>query len=134
MENENLFEKIAELKERFGHFFQHRKKISALENYSSVVKFHHKNYLALIKACMNEGFLGEEESMFLEYILKRYEMNYLDWMHRTKWVRDRMGIKKPKPKVVPEQMLIDFEKAHKSVAFPVALIAKQNSPQIAARL
>ena len=133
MQNENLFEKITELKIKFAHFLQQRKKINALENYSSAVKFYHKNYLKLIKVCMDEGFLGEEEALFLEFIVKRYEINYLDWCHRTKWVKDRLRVKKAKSKMVPIQMLIDFEKKHQSVEVPFSLIASQKVHQVSAR-
>jgi len=139
MEIDNLFEKIAELKVKFQHFYQHRKKITALDNHSSVVKFYHKSYLSLIKVCMNEGFLGGEESQFLEFLLKKYEVSYLDWAHRTNWLKKQMNIKKKAvkraPKVSPVQIMMDFEKKHQAqVAIPVALLAFKSMPQISPRV
>lgn len=133
MENESLFDNLSGLKEKFQHFYQHRKKITALENYSSTVKFHHKSYLALIKECMKEGFLGEEEMMFLEFMLKRYELNYLDWAHRTKWLKDILEQTRPKSKPKAVQMLIDFEKTRTPVYIPHELIARAQSNQVAQR-
>jgi hypothetical protein len=39
---------------------------------------------------MNDGFLGEKESDFLTYMLEKYEINFLDWFHRTKWLKSEM--------------------------------------------
>lgn len=139
MEIDNLFEKIAELKVKFQHFYQHRKKITALDNHSSVVKFHHKSYLSLIKICMNEGFLGGEESQFLEFLLKKYEVSYLDWSHKTNWLKKQMNIKKrPSKKVMKHkaaQIMMDFEKLQKTpVAIPVAIMAFKSMPKISQRV
>lgn len=90
MNNATLFDRIEELKEKFCNFFQHRKKLKALENYSTVVPFHHKKYLYLIKNCMDDGFLEQKEAEFLDYMLTKYEVNYLDWSHRTKWLKGEM--------------------------------------------
>jgi hypothetical protein len=86
----NLFDRVSDLKEKFKKFFTHKKKIKALENYSECVPFEHKDYLTLIKRCMNDGFLGEKESDFLTYMLEKYEINFLDWFHRTKWLKSEM--------------------------------------------
>lgn len=85
--SENLFDKITVLKEKFKDFFTHKKKFQALENYSSAVPFEHKDYLLLIKRCMADGFLGEKEADFLCYMLDKYQVNHLDWSHKTKWLK-----------------------------------------------
>lgn len=85
-----LFEKVSELKEKFKSLFQHKKKIAALENYSLAAPFTHRNQLTLIKNCMNDGFLDDEEARFLEHMLKKYELNYLDWSHKTKWLKNQI--------------------------------------------
>lgn len=86
-----LFDKVSELSEKFKNFFQHKKKLQALDNYSEVVPFQHKGYLTLIKRCMGDGFLGEKEAEFLCYMLDKYELNYLDWSHKTKWLKGEMN-------------------------------------------
>src|SRR5215467_7948809 len=74
-----LFQTIADFTEQFKRFFQQRKKVAALQNLSEVSEFEHKHYLSLIKACMQDGFLGEKEADFLDHMLTTYEINYLDW-------------------------------------------------------
>jgi hypothetical protein len=85
----NFFDKIGELKEKFKRFFYHKKKLQALENISSVIPFQHKDYLILIKRCMDGGFLGEHEADFLSYMIDKYfsEQNFLDWTHKTRWLK-----------------------------------------------
>lgn len=90
METDNLFNKVADLQTKFADFFQHRKKLKSLENYSFSASFVHKNYLSLVKNCLNDGFLEEVESKFLDHMLKKYELNYLDWSHKTKWLKSQM--------------------------------------------
>jgi hypothetical protein len=87
-----LFNKISDLKDKFYKFVGHTKKVRALENLSSVSHFNHKGYLALIKNCMNDGFLGEKESEFLGYMVSKYfsDKNFLDWSHKTPWLKEEM--------------------------------------------
>lgn len=134
MKKEFLFDKISDLKEKFQSFFQHRKKITALENFSIDAKFAHKNYLSLVKECMAEGFLGEEESSFLDHILGRYEVNYLDWAHKTKWLKAQIKEKEQKAqKPRPIQEFFNFDRQQTQVRVPVeVLIAK--TAQVAKRI
>ncbi len=132
MKKENLFEKISELKTRFGHFFQHRKKITALENYSTAEKFPHKNYLTLVKSCMTEGFLGDQESQFLDYMLTKYEVNYLDWAHKTKWLKREIDSRRVfKPSAM--QMFFDLGRKETPINVPVEILAGKSS-QIGKRI
>ena len=129
MEKPNIFDRIPELKEKFQAFFQHRKKIAALENYSSSVKFHHKSYLLLVKECLKDGFLGDEEAAFLDHMLGRYEINYLDWAHKTKWLKEQIKEKgiAVSHRYRPYQILFDFDKPKDlPVNVPVELIAIQS--------
>jgi hypothetical protein len=87
----SLFNKLSELKEGFKRLFVSRKKIKALENYSHAVPFRHKDFLSLIKHCMQNGFLGDKEVEFLDYMVEQYEINFLDWCQRTKWVKAETG-------------------------------------------
>lgn len=86
-----LFDKISELREKFKSFFINKKKLKALENYSSVSPFKYKNSLNLVKKCMEDGFLNEKGAEFLNSILDEYEVNFLDWAYRTKWLKGKMS-------------------------------------------
>jgi hypothetical protein len=85
-----IFENIEFLKEKFSSLFQMQKKVKALERYSDVGDFYHRDYLGLIKNCMETDFLGDEENRFLDHMLKKYEINYLDWCHKTRWLKNEM--------------------------------------------
>ena len=111
MLSDTLFDKIGELKEKFKCLFVHKTKLKALENYSSAVAFPHKDYLVLIKRCMGNGFLGDKEAEFLSYILERYEINFLDWSHKTKWLKGEISrIKEEDQKKQIEEQLNLFDK------------------------
>lgn len=120
-----LFDKVSELKARFSSFFQHRKKIKALENYSEVGYFQHRNYLTLIKHCMNESFLEEQESLFLDHMLTKYELNYLDWAHRTKWLKGQMAEVYARTRRDDPQMYIDFNKTASTPHIPFELMVEK---------
>lgn len=85
-----LFSKILELKDRFKRLFVQKKKLKALNNYAECGSFRHDNYLVLVKRCMDEGFLEQEEAGFLDHMLKKYELKFLDWSHKTKWLKGEM--------------------------------------------
>ena len=129
----NLFSKVVELKEKFAHFFKHRKKILALENYSQVVSFHHTHYLFLIKRCMKDGFLGSQETDFLNHMVEKYFVDYhfLDWTHKTPWLKQEMKhLRREKVKKQPQQLdLLDLEKLRKPnvPAVPVEMINKSKA-------
>jgi hypothetical protein len=115
-----LFDRIDDVKQKLKNFFFHRKKIRALENYSSCNDFHHKNYLTLIKRCMADGFLSEKEADFLSYMLQKYEVNFLDWSHRTKWLKSKMrDLASHYESKQPVQMTIfDFDKLNQKIRVP----------------
>lgn len=126
MQTDYLLDKVGELKEKFKSFFQHRKKIAALENFSVTDRFSHRNYLMLVKTCMNEGFLGHQESDFLDYMLNRYELNYLDWSHKTKWLKSEMRSRQS-TKPVPAQRYFSFERKESPVHVPLEILATINT-------
>ena len=115
MLSENLFCKVVEFKERITQFFCQKKKIKALENYSEVAHFEHKDYLILIKKCMRDDFLGDIEANFLSYMTNKYfsEQSHLDWTHKTKQLKKEMRrLARLNGKHVPEQMMLfDFDKS-----------------------
>lgn len=90
MNTSYIFDRLLELKDKFKRFFVQRKKLQSLKNFSEATDFEHKPYLKLIDKCMQDGFLGEKEDDFLGYLLDRYEINFLDWAHRTKWLKGEM--------------------------------------------
>lgn len=131
MENDNLFEKISELQSRFADFFQHRKKVKSLENYSFSASFVHKNYLFLVKNCLNDGFLDEIESKFLDHMLKKYELNYLDWSHKTKWLKSQMRLcgRSERRGSRPVQTFFDFGTPEQMAARPFPLAHRPHRRQ-----
>jgi hypothetical protein len=87
----SIFDKALELKEKFRKFFSSKKKLKALMNYDAVVPMKHKTYLNLIKRCSDDGFLGEKEADFLSYMIDLYNIDYLDWSHKTKWLKGEIA-------------------------------------------
>lgn len=120
MQKENLLDHLIELKDRFKSFFQHKKKVTALENFSDTDGFGHRPYLDLVKHCMHQGFLGEKESDFLDHMLSRYEINYLDWSHRTKWLKGEIA--KNRKAAEPIQTYFQFTRQSTPVHVPVQIL------------
>ena len=125
-----LFDQIPNLKEKFKNFFNHKKKMHALDNYSSCTDFQHRDYVLLIKKCMADGFLGEREADFLCYMLEKYALNYLDWAHKTKWLKGEMSkmaanCQKQEPKQIEQLPLFELPRA-KSASVHFEMFAKQH--------
>lgn len=123
-----------EFKQRFSRFVQHKKKVKALENLSVVANFRHTKYLSLLKDCLEDGFLEDKEEEFLEWMLKKYEINYLEWSHKTKWLKEKMDkIARQNHKVeAPQQvqLCLEFGKSQaaqsgKTAHVPYHLLAQQ---------
>lgn len=136
MKNNNIFEEVSKLKENLTDCFQHKKQIRALENFSVAAEFKHLNYLPLIKKCIQAGFLDKEEKMFLSHLLKKYEINYLDWSHRTKWLKKEMEARSSQnTKSKPAQLYMDFFKGTENVnneakkAFEIYLFSESQKQQ-----
>lgn len=90
MDYEALFTDLKQLDDNFFCYFQHKKKVKALENYSSVAPFSHKSFLNLVKGCLKGSFLDPQESAFLDHLLTKYHLRYLDWFHKTEWLKREM--------------------------------------------
>jgi len=134
--SDNLFDKIGVLKEKFKDFFTHKKKFQALENYSTAVPFQHKDYLFLIKKCMADGFLGEKEAEFLCYMIEKYQVNFLDWSHKTKWLKgeiERLSSHYNPPQQKPT---FDYQNLSPKMdsAVPFELLAQHQKQQMARRM
>ncbi len=130
MITDNLFNQVAELTEKFKHFLRHNKKLKALENFSQVIPFYHKDYLLLIKRCLKTGFLDEQEAVFLNHMVDKYFVQYhfLDWTHRTPWLKQEMRqLQAEKIRKRPLQLDLLSLKKPNVPALPVALIDKSKA-------
>jgi len=129
--NKYIFDRVTELKDKFKLFFTHKAKIKALDHYSQLGDFEHKDYLSLLKKCMNFGFLGDKESDFLGHLIDKYfqDKNYIDWTIKTRWLHkemSRLSKEKIKPKFVPEQFYFDFAKPRsQQFDIPVELLGQK---------
>lgn len=119
MTNETLFDRVVELKERFKNFWNQKKKIKALENYASVAPFHHNKRLLLVKQCMDEGFLDEDDAWYLGKMVDKYfnSENYLDWTHRTRWLKKKMRnmVSENAYQPLQQMTIFDLDKPRQSV-------------------
>jgi len=121
----SIFDKVSELKDSFKKVFQHKKKIKALENYSSSAKFSHADFLPLLKKCMEYGFVGQEESAFLEFLLNKYQVKYLDWCHKTQWLKQKMEEmqKESRPEKCVQLTLFDKQREHATPEIPLEVLS-----------
>jgi len=128
METGYLWDKIVHLKNQFKSFFQHKKKIAALENFSQAAPFPHKKYLGLIKLCMNDGFLGDKEADFLDHMIDSCRINYLDWAHKTPWLKREIQ-ERSERNPFEEPLMFDFEKqTDLPTGVPLHLVGAAVSP------
>lgn len=128
----NIFDKVIELKEKFKSYYQHRKKLRALKNYSQVAPFMDQKKLVLIEGCLNEGFLTDAGTTFLGELLDNYKVNYLDWSYKTRWLKKTMremgkGVNRAAPG--PIQTTIFDYKMGKLPEVPVEILANQPAAQ-----
>lgn len=128
----NIFDKVIELKEKFKSYYQHRKKLRALKNYSQVAPFMDQKKLTLIEGCLNEGFLIPSGAKFLDEILDGYKVNYLDWTYKTRWLKTTMremgkGVNNPNPRPV-QMSIFDYTKG-KLPDVPVEILGNQPAAQ-----
>ena len=87
MAERTIFKKMFYLKDKVRNADVNDKKIKALANYSQAAQFDHNDFLLLIKKCVGIGFLNHEEGQFLTYMLNKYELNFLEWCYKNKWLR-----------------------------------------------
>lgn len=135
MKNQSIFDQISTLKEKFKGFFQQRKQITALENHALVRRFTdvETEVLSTIKTCMKGSFLQEEDAEWMNRKLDRLQINYLDWAHRTKWLKGQLQEGKAPTKPVILQGVFDFTPKPSPIHIPVELLAVSKS-QISARI
>lgn len=69
-----------------------RKKIYALINFSETLD-NFTDWLAVeyITRWLNKEFLDKEGERFLDYLLTKYGLNYLDWCYKSPWVKRQIA-------------------------------------------
>lgn len=136
MNGEQIFEHMAELKIKFKDFFQQRKQMTALENHSIVKAFNEaeREVFGTIRYCMKGAFLEDEDAEWIAKKLKKLEINYLDWAHRTKWLKEQLNQAQSakKPKIIQTTMF-DYLPKHPTMQVPVQVMAKQIKPKYTVR-
>lgn len=126
MEKSPFGMEIEEIKEKFSKFYQHRKQINALQNYNLVKSMSRQEnkLFRCVKECIQIGFLDGADESYLSHLLEKMEINYLDWSHKTKWVKSQISKKSEKiHKVIPVQTYFDFAR-EPTVQIPLSIVAK----------
>jgi len=125
-----------DLKDKFKAFFIAKKKLTALTNFSEAVPNSHRSYLTLLKKCANDSCLGEKEADFLTYMIDLYEINYLDWSHKTNWLKAEIKARKAEARQARraqlEMPMFDFDKK-REIKVPENFVPMQPSFQQVAR-
>lgn len=125
MSKNYLFDKVQELKEKFNDLFKQKKKLKALEHYATTGSFKHAKYLPLVRQCMQGGFLEKPEADFLDHMLNKYELNYLEWSHKTKWLKGEIRKLADENTLSHQQMnfpFLDLDKKRDTYNVPVELL------------
>lgn len=136
MKMPDIFNKLGEFKEKFKNFFQQKKQVMALENYDYVkaMNVEEKQILTTIKFCMKGSFPKEEDQTWIDSKLNRLQINYLDYAHKTKWVKSQFN-RRPEPKlqkVSPLQTTFDF--SNPGMSIPIELLAQRQAAAFKARV
>jgi len=132
MQKEDLFEKVTLLKDKFKNFFQHRKKVAALENYAQAEPVSYKEELKLIKVVLKNRFLSQKGAEFIEELLDEHQVNHLDWAHRTKWLKKEISERRRKTKEV-QSTFFDLEAEDLPLNVPLEVMiptANQYQPRV----
>lgn len=135
MSNLQTFHNLGQLQHKFNEFFKHRAKLRALMNYDEAVDYKNHRWITLIQECMKDGFLQDKESEFLDHILSKCEINFLDWNCRTKWVKRqikkiRLQNTNPTPKNLD---LFSWKNPAHEVYVPLNLLNQERSNRMEAR-
>lgn len=129
MHRENLFERTDVLKPLFSSFFQHKKKVRALENFAEAEVVTYTNELSLIKSCLENRFLSKKGSDFLEELLEENRVNYLDWSHRTRWLKSQIQARKRERAELPKIQQAFFDFARPQPQVPLSLFRRRSFRQ-----
>lgn len=130
--------KYQEFKEKFNNFFIQKKKVKAIENFTSVadlpVEVTKKvgRHISYIKDVMNEGFLDNEEETFLNHIIAKLEIDAFSWAHKTKYIKAEMARMMEARRPVKEyQMMFPIDRLTPAVNVPVELLVNSKSQKVA---
>lgn len=123
---DNFEQKLKGSTEKFLNHNQNWKKIRALVNFSKTLDdFEEWNALEFIVRYFIKGFLDPEQEQFLDYVIRKYAIDYLQWCHLTLWVKNQISSKEP-PK--PAQQLYfwfpDYESKKISDRFKYPVYSK----------
>lgn len=128
---------FSKLKEKFLEDLQDKKKIQALLHLSQARNYRQQNLVKLVAQDYKTGFLEPQEQVFLDYVLEKHQIDYLNWCHKTRGTKREMAEMKAKfeKKLVKRQ-------AKKQIATPVQSkivqlplfpdLEKKNFPEIPA--
>lgn len=119
---------IAEFKDKYNVHCVHRKKVKALQNYQDARRFPGDKYIPLFVELLQDGFLDDEESHFLEYQIQKVEICAYVWAHKTKWVkREIKRIKFHQAAKPTKQLFFDFNKIRATVAVPMEILSQKSA-------
>ena len=82
---------VEDLKRKFLEDLQDKKRIQALQHLAEVRKFRQQSLLKVVADDYKNGFLDPEESQFLEYVVRKYSIDYLNWCHKTRGTKIEMA-------------------------------------------
>lgn len=105
---ENLESAIKTYNEKSPNHSQNWKKIRALVNYSrTLYDMREWEALEYLIRYFSSHFLDEEDEVFLNKVLKRYNIEHLEWCYLTPWVKNRIA-SAGKKKYSPQQLHMWF--------------------------
>lgn len=111
-----------DLQEFSNKNYQHeinRKKLSALINFSeSLDSFKDWQALEFITNWLEQEFLDSEGERFLDHLLQKYGVNYLDWATKSYWVKNQIRYLKKSQKAFASNRKI----------FQLDMFAKEKDP------
>lgn len=99
-------------------------KLRALKNFALTCKYKEWVSLELLTHFLSQNKLDSGCRAFMNHLLSKYKIDYLDWCFRTGWVKDRIAqaTLDSKSRIHKGQMYFDF--GHE-VAFEVKELQKQ---------
>lgn len=129
---ENNFTNLAlSIADRYKGFRIQRKKHKALTNYSSCAPFGYADYLKILGKILKDSLPTGEEMAFLDYLLTKAGIVYLDWAHKTRWLKKEMSRVRRKHNITVSKQLglfVDYDKKAKvSTAMPTHLLPSTKS-------
>lgn len=128
MTQSSVFEKLSEFREKFAGLLQCRKKSKSLDNYSEVAFMDEEDLLFLnsIKRALKRGFLKQYQIDFLNGALEEYQLNYLFWSHKTKWLKSEMREMAKNSRKQHNQMIFNYDKEREMPDIPLEALFERS--------